>query len=161
MFQASAINASIATARAMASAASPVRPSVRNANATFDHTAAFAGAIASECWKCSSASTHRPACARAMPRATRSAVSLIGSAARPSATDNLALAIRDAVDRARVVVGDEERSVGHDLDVHGTAPRGVARHVEEALGEDAVLHDPAVLDLRLHHAIAALLRAVP
>src|SRR6266852_6572031 len=99
MFQASAIEASIATARAIASAASPVRPSVRNANAAFDHTAALAGAIASECWKCSSASGHRPACARAMPRATRSAD-----------RDKLALAIRDAVDRARVVVGDEERS---------------------------------------------------
>src|SRR5438105_6792294 len=143
MFQASAIEASIATARAIASAASPVRPSVRNANAAFDHTAALAGAIASECWKCSSASGHRPACARAMPRATRSAVSLIGSAARPSATDNLALAIRDAIDRTRVIVGDEDRADGHHLDVHGPSPGRIARDVEESLGEDAVLDDPA------------------
>src|SRR6266850_1480500 len=69
------------------------------------------------------------------------------------------LRVADAVDRARVVVGDQQRAVLHLARVDRTAPDLVA--LQPALGEDLVLGHVGRPEGDHHHAEAGLLRAVP
>src|SRR5690349_10494436 len=78
----------------------------------------------------------------------------------PGRADGLLL-VADAVDGTRLVVGDEHRAVRHHHHVHRPSPRLVARDVEEALDEHLVVGHLRAFDRSHHHAVAALLRAVP
>src|SRR5689334_14956191 len=69
------------------------------------------------------------------------------------------LLIADPVDRARVVVGDEQRAVLHLARVHGPSPDLLA--LQPALGERLVLRHVVGPQRDHHDAEAGLLVAVP
>src|SRR5262245_7040638 len=71
----------------------------------------------------------------------------------------LAAAVRDAVEGSSLVVGDEEASVGHHLDVNGAAPNIPA--IEPALGENLLLDCLAAFDDHARYAVPDPLAAVP
>src|SRR5215470_3787530 len=68
-------------------------------------------------------------------------------------------AIPNLVDCPGVVVGDEQTSVGHNLDIDRTAPGAVA--LEPAFGEDLLVHQLPALDDYTRDAVADALAAVP
>src|SRR3982751_5156296 len=70
--------------------------------------------------------------------------------------------IRDAVDRARVVVGHEQRAVLRRLDIDGPPAVGAGRLIQPALGEDFGLVRRTVrLERREQQARTDRRRAVP
>src|SRR5688572_5311102 len=69
------------------------------------------------------------------------------------------LRVADAIDRAGIVVGDQQRAILHLLGVDGAAPDLVA--LQPALGERLVLRHVAGTQRHHRHAEADLLRAVP
>src|SRR5688500_13488693 len=78
--------------------------------------------------------------ARSLPAAMGSAASAAAATSAAAARTAAKALLRkaDAIDRARVVVGDEERAVLGDGDVRGPAEILVAA-LEPALGEDLLL----------------------
>src|SRR5438094_6828885 len=67
--------------------------------------------------------------------------------------------VTDPVDRAGVVVGDQQRAVLHLPGVDGSAPDLIA--LQPALGEDLVPRDVGRAERDHHHAEADLLTAIP
>src|SRR5712692_277757 len=77
----------------------------------------------------------------------------------PTSDPTVSALIGDAIDRPRVVVGDQERAVLHLLRVDGPAPDVLA--LEPPLGEDFVFRHIAAAEGDHHHPEADLLRPIP
>src|SRR5712692_1663146 len=77
----------------------------------------------------------------------------------PTSDPTVSALVGDAIDRARVVVGNQERAVLHLLRVHGPAPDVLT--LEPPLREDFVFRHVTTAQRDHHHSEADLLGPVP